>query len=365
MVTHKASAEQFVPSSDRVRVLAIETSCDETAISTLSVSAAGERVRVLTHLVSSQVPIHQRYGGVVPEVAARSHVPETISLLTQALGKKGMDAFDAIAVTRGPGLATALGVGVEAARMLAFLSNKPLIGVNHLEGHIASAWLNQKNRRSWNYPLLALIVSGGHTELVQILSPGEYKIIGQTRDDAAGEAFDKTAKLMGLQYPGGPQIAKLARSGNKKKYPLPRPMLQDPGLDMSFSGLKTAVRNTWHEIQATVPVGGLLDQARADLAACVQQAIIDVLIEKTRRALHQTGARGVLLVGGVSANKELRAQLGRALRRESGAIAFLPSDRRYITDNAAMIAAAGYWHLLRNDVHPWETMELEPELSLS
>lgn len=351
--------------TDRIRVLGIETSCDETAVSILSVSGGGKSVRITKDLVSSQVPIHQRYGGVVPEVAARSHVPETVSLLTQVLGKEGMKAFDVIAVTRGPGLATALGVGVEAARMLAMLSEKPLVGVNHLEGHIASAWLNGKNRKAWEYPLLGLIVSGGHTELVKITGNGEYQIIGQTRDDASGEAFDKTAKLMGLPYPGGPRIAKLALSGNKRAFTLPRPMLQDPGLDMSFSGLKTSVRTAWGLVKEKKLSEGELEKVRCDMAASVQQAIIDVLVEKTYRAARSMQAQGILLVGGVSANKELRKQLGKMIRTKLPGTHYFPSDRRYITDNAAMIAAAGYWHVLRNDMHAWEKMELDPELHLS
>lgn len=364
MVTQKSSSEHRSTSVRPVRVLGIETSCDETAISLLSVSAEGKRVRVMKSLVSSQIPIHQRYGGVVPEVAARTHVPETVSLLTQSLGKKGMATFDAIAVTRGPGLATALSVGVETARMLAMLSGKPLIGVNHLEGHIASAWLNGRHRAAWQYPLLALIVSGKHTELVQMDAPGKYAVLGQTRDDAAGEAFDKTAKLMGLSYPGGPQIAKLALRGKKTAYVLPRPMLHEGGLDMSFSGLKTAVRNSWEEVKTTTSAEGL-EQARCDMAASVQQAIIDVVLTKTLKAAKMMQARGILLVGGVSANKELRKQLGRMIRRELPGVAYLPSDRRYVTDNAAMIAAAGYWHVVRGEQESWETMEFNPEWNLS
>lgn len=365
MVSRKKAAEHLEPASDRVRVLGIETSCDETALSVLSVSREGRSIRVTKSLVSSQIPIHQRYGGVVPEVAARTHVPETVSLLTQALGKKELEAFDAIAVTRGPGLASALAVGVETARMLALLSGKPLVGVNHLEGHVASAWLNGRNRKMWQYPLLALVVSGGHTELVQMNGPGEYHIIGQTRDDAAGEAFDKTAKLMGLPYPGGPQIAKRALLGKKDAYALPRPMLHEGGLNMSFSGLKTAVRNLWEGIKTTTTDPIALEQARCDMAASVQQAIIDVLLEKTFRAARFMHAQGILLVGGVSANKQLRQQLERMIRQKLPGVAYLPSDRRYITDNAAMIAAAGYWHVVRGETDAWETMEFNPEWNLS
>lgn len=346
--------------SRNVTVIGIETSCDETAISLLS--ANGSTVRVKTHLVSSQVPIHQKYGGVVPEVAARSHVPELVSLLTQTLGKKKFKAFDVIAVTSGPGLATALRVGLESARMLAFLSGKPIIGVNHLEGHLASAWLNPKNRLKWKFPLLALIVSGGHTELVLMNGFGKYRIVGQTRDDAAGEAFDKSAKLMGLPYPGGPAIAKLALEGNPDEFKLPRPMLQDPSLDMSFSGLKTAVRLAWEPWKNVAAERKEL--AKRHLAASVQTAIVEVLVEKTIRAAKKYKVKGVLLVGGVSANAMLREELGKRVKKDLPKVAYLPSDRAYITDNAAMIAAAGLWRYRMNDLDDWKKLDANPEWNL-
>ncbi len=347
-----------------VRVLAIETSCDETAVSLISVRervGQPEEVKVLEHLVSSQVPIHQKYGGVVPEVAARSHVPETVSLLTQALGKKGMEAFDVIAVTRGPGLPTALSVGVEAARTLAWLSQKPLVAVNHLEGHVASAWLDGHKRRCWEYPLLALIVSGGHTELVMVEALGKYRLIGQTRDDAAGEAFDKAAKLMGLPYPGGPQIAKRALEGDKKAFALPRPMRHDGTFDFSFSGLKTAVRTTWEEVKTTTKN---LEQTTNDLAASVQEAIVEILVEKTLAAAKKERVKGVLLVGGVSANAVLRTRLGKTLKQQLPHVQYIPSMRKYITDNAAMIAAAGYWRYKLGDVTPWQDVEIDPDWNI-
>lgn len=342
-----------------LRVLGIETSCDETAVALVRVD--GDQVVVERNLVTSQIAIHERYGGVVPEVAARSHVPEMVSLLTLALGEDWTNGFDAIAVTRGPGLSMALLVGLETAKMLALLSGKPLVGINHLEGHLASSWLNAENRRRWTFPLLALSVSGGHSELILAKEDGSYEHLGGTRDDAAGEAFDKTAKMMGLPYPGGPQIAALAERGRPGKYAIPRPMLDDDTLDFSFSGLKTAVRvlltKEGEQILGT-------EQTRADLACEVQQAIIDVLVEKTRRAIERSGVRSVVLVGGVSANTELRRQLGEMIDQQFSGVAFLPSDRAYITDNAAMIAAAGVWRLQRGEMHDPLTLDLDPELPL-
>ena len=388
---------------ERMRILGIETSCDETAVAVLRIeSQVASRksqvdrfnIRVLQNLVSSQIPIHRKYGGVVPEVAARSHVPETVALLTEAMGLQPEAAglqppgslrspsplsggyrsappdkggrgvsvgFDAIAVTRGPGLATALSVGVEAAKTLAFLTGKPIIGVNHLEGHLASAWLNEENRKHWKFPLLALIVSGGHTELVLMKDFCKYQIIGETRDDAAGEAFDKSAKLMGLPYPGGPEIAKAAQGGDPKAFAFPRPMLHDGTFDFSFSGLKTAVRQEWEK---ELKVESRKSQV-FDFAASLQQAIVDVLVEKTIKAAQAHRVNGILLVGGVSANAELRRQMGERIERDLKDVAFLPSDRAYITDNAAMIAAAGYWRLMRGEKHDWKKLDADPELELS
>mgnify|MGYP003522425034 CR=1 FL=1 len=342
-----------------LRVLGIETSCDETAVALVRVE--GDSVVVEQNLVSSQIAIHERYGGVVPEVAARSHVPEMISLLSKACGEDWTNAFDAIAVTRGPGLSMALLVGLETAKLLAVLSGKPIIGVNHLEGHLASAWLNTENRKRWAYPLLALSVSGGHSELILVREAGVYEVIGGTRDDAAGEAFDKTAKLMGLPYPGGPQIAKLAETGRPGYFTLPRPMVDAPTLDFSFSGLKTAVRVLWEREGARIMQDA---QAKADLAAEIQAAIVDVLVKKTALAMDRTSVSALALVGGVSANTELRTKLAQMVEQVFPETAFLPSDRAYITDNAAMIAAAGAWHLLRGEAHDPVALDLDPELFL-
>ncbi len=347
----------------KMRILAIETSCDETAIALVEFEKNGTPVRVLKNLISSQIPIHQKYGGVVPEVAARTHVMEIVTLLDEAFGSKlkaqgSKLPFDAIAVTRGPGLATALRVGLETGRTLAYALNKPIVGINHLEGHIASAWLNTENRRAWQFPLLALIVSGGHTELVLMKDFCQYKIVGQTRDDAAGEAFDKSAKLMGLPYPGGPQIAKLADGGDAKVFELPRPMMKHDSFDFSFSGLKTAVRQTLERHQ------NISKKQKQDFTASLQQAIVDVLIEKTLRAAKRFKVKGVLVVGGVSANRELRRQLGERIVRELKDVAFLPSDLAYITDNAAMIATAGFWRLQKGEKHDWKKMDVDPEWNL-
>lgn len=351
------------------RILGIETSCDETAVAVLEVEEKSgiepEVLTLLINLVSSQIPIHQKYGGVVPEVAARSHVPETVALITQALEQIPLETVDAITVTRGPGLATALGVGIEAARVLAAFSGKPLIGVNHLEGHIASAWLNDDNRAKWEFPLLVLTVSGGHTELVLVRDWCRYRVIGHTRDDAAGEAFDKSAKLMGILYPGGPKIAKLAERGNPKAFSLPRPMLKDGTFDFSFSGLKTAVRQLWEGLPEH-PVFDELNPAPllCDVAASLQAAIVDVLVEKTLAAAKKYKVKGVCVVGGVSANTCLRTQLGERLAQQLPGVAYLPSDRKYVTDNAAMIAGAGYWRFRKGESVDWRRIEVRPEWGL-
>lgn len=345
-------------------ILAIETSCDETSVALLR--AAGNRVEIRHHETATQIPIHARYGGVVPEVAARTHVAEVVSLLERSgvFKEKKPTAYDAIAVTRGPGLSTALRVGIEAARTLVFSTGKPLIGVNHLEGHLASAWLLPENRKQWKFPILALLVSGGHTELVLMKDFGKYRIIGRTRDDAAGEAFDKSAKLMGLGYPGGPMISKLAASFAKKKqisrFVFPRPMLHDPSFDMSFSGLKTAVRQTWE---------GLSDKERADesviaeMAWSIQDAICDVLVQKTQRAIQKYHPVAVSVVGGVSANIALQQRLADMVQAQKGVRFHTPAMGLH-TDNAAMIAAAASWRFTLGKFDRWQTLDAKPEWDL-
>lgn len=344
------------------RILGLETSCDETSVALLDVDAKQKipRVKIVKHAISSQIDIHAKYGGVVPEVAARTHVPEMVSLLTKQLSRaKPLESFDVIAVTKGPGLATALRVGVNAAQTLAWLSGKPVIGVNHLEGHIASAWLIPSNRKKWKFPCLVLLVSGGHSELVLMKNFCHYEVIGSTRDDAAGEAFDKTAKLLGLGYPGGPAISRHGEKGDPTAFDVPRPMLHDPSLDMSFSGLKTAVRRIVEQEKKRMK-GKRLD----DLCASVEQAIVDVLVAKTLHALKIHAVKTFVIVGGVSANKRLRADISKAIRRDFPSVTQLETPVEFSTDNAAMIAAAGAWRYLKGERHDWKKMDAEPELHL-
>lgn len=344
-----------------IRVLGIETSCDETSVALLE--ARGASIKLLHHETATQIPIHARFGGVVPEVAARTHVAELVSLLERAgVFGKGKRKFDAIAVTKGPGLATALRVGVEAARTLAWSSDAPIVGVNHLEGHMASAWLMPQNRKRWKFPILVLLVSGGHTELVLMRDYCSYKILGRTRDDAAGEAFDKTAKLLGLGYPGGPALSKQAENGRPDAFKLPRPMLHDKTLDMSFSGLKTAVRvlvdsqkrTTNYELRKDLP----------DLCASIQAAIVDVLVAKTVAAALEAKPKAVAIVGGVSANRVLQVSLAKAVRTELPGVTLLAPPSGFYTDNAAMIAAAGLWRISRSKFDAWQKLDAEPELDI-
>lgn len=331
-----------------MRILGIETSCDETAVALLSASGSlkAPKFKVLKNLVSSQIKIHRKTGGVVPEVAARNHVEIIVPLIKKALGNS---LPDVIAATSGPGLITALRIGLDAARVFSIVKKIPIIGVNHLEGHIYANWLrpigvnpNSKFQIP-NFPALCLIVSGGHTELVLMEDHGKYKKIGATRDDAAGEAFDKTAKLLGLPYPGGPEVARLALGANPFAFSFPRPMMQSDDFDFSFSGLKTAVRTF---VQAR---GKMTKKEIKDTCAGVQAAIVDVLVAKTIRAAKAYKVKSVILAGGVSANAHLRETLGAALKAEMIKASYHIPPIEYTGDNAAMIAAAGFFHAARKD----------------
>lgn len=313
-----------------MRVLGIETSCDETGIAIYD----GKR-GLLSHVLYSQIPLHADYGGVVPELASRDHVRKTLPLIKQALSEAGLTAadIDGVAYTAGPGLAGALLVGATLGRSLAFAWQKPALAVHHMEGHLLAPMLEEK---SPEFPFLALLVSGGHTQLVAVKGIGQYQLLGESIDDAAGEAFDKTAKLMGLDYPGGPLLAKLATQGDATKYSFPRPMTDRPGLDFSFSGLKTAA-------SMVIQKEGNSAQVQADIAASFQQAVVDTLLIKCRRALEQTGYKRLVIAGGVSANESLRQQLAALMQSLKGEV-FYPR-KEFCTDNGAMIAFAGYQRL--------------------
>jgi N6-L-threonylcarbamoyladenine synthase len=316
-------------------VLGIESSCDETAISVFEGPA-----RLRSNIISSQFKVHHAYGGVVPELASRCHVEVIDGVLKESLDRAGIEAsqIDLIGVTVGPGLVGALLIGVTFAKTLGFALKKPLMGINHLEGHLYASFLEDPNLE---VPLISLIVSGGHTMLVLVKAIGQYEILGSTFDDAAGEAFDKVAKLLGLGYPGGPIIDKLAAQGDRKAIRLPRPMLSKTSLDFSFSGLKTAVLYflKGYNRGKNDPINWK-DGRVEDLAASFQEAVVDVLVEKCLRALEATGLNRLAIGGGVAANSRLRSRL-QELAQEKGFNLFLPS-RAMCTDNAAMIAGLAY-----------------------
>ena len=315
-------------------VLGIETSCDETAAAIVE-----DGRRVLADVVASQILVHAPYGGVVPEVASRQHVATIVPVIQRTVADAGIALadLDAIAVTCGPGLVGALLVGVETAKALAFALGKPLIGVNHLAGHLAAVFLGEDAPPP--FPHLALLVSGGHTALIRVDEPGKTSLLGATRDDAAGEAFDKVGKLLGLGYPGGVAIDRLAATGNPRAVELPRALPSRDDLDFSFSGLKTAVATRL--AKTGVPEGAAL----ADFCASFQAAVVDVLVRKSRRALVREGLGALIVCGGVAANRGLRAALAEAAR-EDGFGLFIPPPKR-CTDNAAMIAAEGSALFLR------------------
>ena len=315
-------------------VLGVESSCDETGIALFDTERG-----LLAHALHSQVAMHEAYGGVVPELASRDHVRRAIPLLEQVLSDSGesVSSIDAIAYTQGPGLAGALLVGASVANGLALALNKPVIGVHHLEGHLLSPLLAAQ---APEFPFVALLVSGGHTQLMRVDGVGEYTMLGETLDDAAGEAFDKSAKLLGLGYPGGPAISRLAESGDPSLFELPRPMLHSKNLDFSFSGLKTAVLTLVKKQE-----GKLTESIRAAIARAFVEAIVEVLVAKCLAAIKQTGMKRLVIAGGVGANAQLRKALNEAAVKKRFEV-FYP-DLALCTDNGAMIALAGALRIAR------------------
>jgi len=310
-------------------ILGFESSCDETGVAAVCTERG-----LLAHALHTQIAMHQEYGGVVPELASRDHIRRVVPLTRQVLGEAGLALadVDAIAYTAGPGLAGALLVGASVAQSLAWSLDLPAIPIHHLEGHLLSPLLADPRPE---FPFIALLVSGGHTQLMRVDGVGRYELLGETLDDAAGEAFDKSAKLLGLGYPGGPALSRLAEQGDATRFDLPRPMLHSGDLDFSFSGLKTAVLT---RVKATERQGGLDEQTRADLSAATQAAIVDVLAGKSIKALKQTGLKRLVVAGGVGANSLLRSKLAQALKPLKAQAYFPPLA--LCTDNGAMIAFA-------------------------
>ncbi|MBK5016265.1 tRNA (adenosine(37)-N6)-threonylcarbamoyltransferase complex transferase subunit TsaD [Pantoea vagans] len=309
-----------------MRILGIETSCDETGIAIYDDGAG-----LLANQLYSQVKLHADYGGVVPELASRDHVRKTVPLIQAALKEAGLEPqqIDAVAYTAGPGLVGALLVGATIGRALAFAWKVPAVPVHHMEGHLLAPMLEENPPE---FPFVALLVSGGHTQLISVTGVGEYELLGESIDDAAGEAFDKTAKLLGLDYPGGPMLSKMAQQGTAGRFTFPRPMTDRPGLDFSFSGLKTFAANT---IRANPDDA----QTRADIARAFEDAVVDTLSIKCKRALDQTGFKRLVIAGGVSANRTLREQMAVMMQKRGGEVFYARPE--FCTDNGAMIAYAG------------------------
>lgn len=316
------------------RVLGIETSCDETGVAIYD-SQHG----LLAHKLYSQVKLHAEYGGVVPELASRDHVRKALPLIEEVIKTAGLTPREitGVAYTAGPGLAGALLVGAMLARSLAYAWQVPAVAVHHMEGHLLAAMLEAEPPA---FPFLALLVSGGHTQLIKVAGLGQYKILGESIDDAVGEAFDKTAKLLGLGYPGGAPLAALAEKGDPQRFHFPRPMIDRPGLDFSFSGLKTFAANT-------IATHGLDSATSADIARAFQDAIVDTLMIKCRRAIRETGWKTLVVAGGVGANLALRSSLQTMVKKEGGAVYF--PRQEFCTDNGAMIAYAGCQRLLAGE----------------
>lgn len=341
-----------------MRILGIETSCDETGVAIYD-----EEKGLVANQLYSQIDMHADYGGVVPELASRDHIRKTLPLIQEALKEANLQPsdIDGIAYTAGPGLVGALLVGSTIARSLAYAWNVPALGVHHMEGHLLAPMLEEN---APEFPFVALLISGGHTQLVKVDGIGKYELMGESIDDAAGEAFDKTGKLLGLDYPAGVAMSKLAESGTPNRFKFPRPMTDRPGLDFSFSGLKTFAANT---IKANANENGEInEQTRCDIAHAFQQAVVDTILIKCKRALEQTGYKRLVMAGGVSANKQLRADVAEMMQKLKGEV-FYPRPQ-FCTDNGAMIAYTGFLRLKNGEysdlsisVKPrWAMTELPP-----
>lgn len=318
-----------------MKILGIETSCDETGVAIYD-----EEKGLIANQLYSQIEMHADYGGVVPELASRDHIRKTVPLIEAALKEANLTAcdIDGVAYTAGPGLVGALLVGATIARSLAYAWNVPALGVHHMEGHLLAPMLEETPPE---FPFVALLISGGHTQLVKVDGVGQYELLGESIDDAAGEAFDKTGKLLGLDYPAGVAVSRLAEQGTPNRLVFPRPMTDRPGLDFSFSGLKTFAANT---INTNLDENGKLDeQTRCDIAHAFQQAVVDTILIKCKRALQQTGYKRLVMAGGVSANKQLRADLAEMMKSLGGEV-YYPRPQ-FCTDNGAMIAYTGFLRL--------------------
>lgn len=337
-----------------MKILGVETSCDETGVAIFD-----EEKGLIANQLYSQIEMHADYGGVVPELASRDHIRKTLPLIDAALKEANLTAkdIDGIAYTAGPGLVGALLVGATIARSLAYAWQVPALGVHHMEGHLLAPMLEDNPPP---FPFVALLISGGHTQLVKVDGVGQYELLGESIDDAAGEAFDKTGKLLGLDYPAGVAVSKLAEQGTPNRFIFPRPMTDRPGLDFSFSGLKTFAANT---INANLNAEGKLDeQTRCDIAHAFQQAVVDTIIIKCKRALQQTGYKRLVMAGGVSANKQLRADLAQMMKNLKGEV-FYPRPQ-FCTDNGAMIAYTGFLRLKHGE-HTDLSVSVKPRWAMT
>ncbi len=341
-------------------IFALETSCDETAAAVLEVKNG--RFNLLSNLVSSQVKIYARYGGVVPEVAARKQLEMILPIMEAALAeaKIKLTEIDYLAVTHGPGLITALQVGVETAKTLAWVLKKPLLAVNHLAGHLGANFLPDKKISEIKFPAIGLVVSGGHTLLALMKNEAHYKIIGETLDDAVGEAFDKVAKILGLGYPGGPMVSKLATAGNSAAIKFPRPMINSGDFNFSFAGLKTAVLYSLKHKN----IKALKQKEISDICASFQEACVDVLVAKTLRALQIHQPKSFLLGGGVAANPELRARLKNEIKKKFPKVKIFIPELHFTGDNAAMMAVAAYFQIKKKKFTDFRKLKANPNLTL-